>query len=86
MLLSFYYAIKLTPAKPPQTLSAPLQAKDRKRKRSQEFEDSPICALAKPLPKRRRTSQAGAAVEDIYDQEATNGATENNINLIKYWI
>ena len=69
MLLSFYYAIKLTLAKSLQTLSAPLQA-DRKRKRSQEFEDPPIYALAKRLQKRSRTSIADT----------------NDINPIKFWI
>lgn len=49
MLLSFYYAIKLTLAKSLQTLLALLQAKDRKRKQLQEFEDPLICALAKQL-------------------------------------
>lgn len=49
MLLFYYYAIKLTSAKSLQTLSAPLQAKYRKRKRSQEFEDLFICAPAKRL-------------------------------------
>ena len=49
MLLSFYYAIKLTIAKSLQTLLALLQAKDRKRKQLQEFEDPLICALAKQL-------------------------------------
>src|SRR5277367_343606 len=69
MLLSFYYAIKLTLAKSLQTLSAPLQA-DRKRKRSQEFEDPPICAPTKRLQKRSQTSVADT----------------NDINPIKCWI
>jgi hypothetical protein len=64
----------------------PSATPDRKRKRSQEFEDPPIRATAKPLQKRRRTSRAGVAVEDTCDQEATNGTTENKINPIKYWI
>jgi hypothetical protein len=67
MLLSFYYAIKLTLAKSLQTLLAPLQA-NRKQKRLQEFKDPPICALAKRLQKRLRTSVADT----------------NDINLIKY--
>jgi hypothetical protein len=48
MLLSFSYAIKLTLAKSSQTLSTPPRA-NRKRKRSQEFEDPVICAPAKQL-------------------------------------
>jgi hypothetical protein len=43
MLLSFYYAIKLTLAKSLQTLLAPLQA-NQKQKRLQEFKDILICA------------------------------------------
>jgi hypothetical protein len=50
MLLSFSYAIKLTLAKSPQTLSTPPQAdRNQKRKRSQEFEDPFVCAPAKRL-------------------------------------
>jgi hypothetical protein len=81
MLLSFYYAIKRTPAKPPQTLSALLQAKDRKRKRPQDFEDPLICALAKRLQKRSRTS-----VADTIGWEAASADTKSKINPIKYRI
>ena len=75
MLLSFYYALKLTLAKSPQTLSAPLQAKDRKRKRSQESDDPRVHALAKRL----QTSIAGLVVE------ATCIVTDDKTNPIDYW-
>ena len=52
----------------------------------QELEDPPICTLAKPLQKQQRTSQAGAAVEDTCDQEATSSVPKRKINPIKYWI
>lgn len=75
MLLSFCYAVKLTPAKPLQTLSAILQVKDRKRKRMQESKDSHIRAPASPLQKRLRTSVAGSVV-NTSGQESTSGITE----------
>jgi len=58
----------------PQTLSTPLQAKDRKRKRSQEFDDLLVHALAK----RQQTSIAGLVVE------ATSSVTDDKTNPIDY--
>ena len=75
MLLSFYYARKLTLANSPQTLSTPLQAKDRKRKRSQESNDP----LVHALPKRLQTSIASLVAE------AMSGITDDKINPIDYW-
>jgi hypothetical protein len=75
MLLSFYYTRKLTLAKSPQTLSTPLQAKDRKRKRSQESDDP----LVHALPKRLQTSIVGLVAE------ATSGVTDDKTNPIDYW-
>jgi hypothetical protein len=75
MLHPFYYAIKLTLAKSPQTLSAPLQAKDRKRKRLQEADDSLVYAPAKRL----QTSVASLA------DEATSGVTDNQTNPVDFW-
>jgi hypothetical protein len=85
MSLSFCYAIKLTQAKFPQNLSAPLQVEDRKRKRAQELEELPISTSRKHLRKRPRTSLAGAAAKDTCDQEATNGSNGNNTNPVDYW-
>jgi hypothetical protein len=85
MSLSFCYAIKLTQAKFPQNLSAPLQVEDRKRKRAQELEELPVSASRKHLRKRPRTSLAGAAAKDTCDQEATNGSNGNNTNPVDYW-
>ncbi|KAI9747639.1 MAG: hypothetical protein M4579_007424, partial [Chaenotheca gracillima] len=67
----------------PQILSASLQAKDRKRKRSQEAEDPPI--PAEPLQKRPRTSLAGPAVEDTAGQETASTVADNKFNPIDYW-
>jgi hypothetical protein len=58
-----------------QSLSAPLQAKDRKRKRSKESDDPLVYAPAKRL----QTSVAGSVVE------ATSGVTDNRTNPIDYW-
>lgn len=76
---------RLTQLKFPQNPSASLQDKDRKRKRAQEPGESPIHAPTKRLRKQRRTSLAGAAVKDTYDQEATSGINDNKINPIDYW-
>jgi hypothetical protein len=75
MLLSFYYAKKLTLAKSPQTLLAPLQTEDRKRKRSQEPNDSLDVTPAKRL----QISIGGPVIE------ATNSVTNNQSDLINYW-
>ncbi|KAL8722333.1 MAG: hypothetical protein Q9225_001181 [Loekoesia sp. 1 TL-2023] len=56
----------------PQILSASLQAKDRKRKRSQEAEDPPIRIPTKSLPKRSQTSLVSPVVE-------------NKVDPIDYW-
>jgi hypothetical protein len=74
MLLSFYYALKLTLAKSLQTLSAPLQAKDWKRKQSQESNDLYVYTLTKRL----QTSIAGLVVKAICI------VTNNKTNLIDY--
>jgi hypothetical protein len=81
MLLSSCYTLKLTQAKLPQILSTSVQAKDRKRKRSEESEDPLIRVLAKPLQKRSRTS-----VADTIGREAVSADTKSEINPIKYWI
>ena len=75
MLLSFYCALRLTLAKSPQTPSAPLQAKDRKRKRSQEPDDPLVHAPAKRL----QTSIAGLVAD------ATSGVTDAKPDPIDYW-
>jgi len=74
MLLSFYYARKLTLANSLQTLSTLLQAKDRKRKRSQESDNPLVYAL----PKQLQTSITGLVAE------ATSSITDDKINLIDY--
>jgi hypothetical protein len=74
MLLSFYYARKLTLAKSLQTLSTPLQAKDRKRKRLQESDNLLVYALLKQL----QTFIASLVAK------ATSSITNNKINLIDY--
>jgi hypothetical protein len=79
MLLSSCYTLKLTQAKLPQILSTSVQAKDRKRKRSQEFEDPLIRAPAKRLQKRLQTSIANSVVE------TTSSVTNNETNPIDYW-
>ena len=73
--------LKLTQAKLPQILSTSVQAKDRKRKRSEESEDPLIRVPAKPLQKRSRTS-----VADTIGREAVSADTKSEINPIKYWI
>jgi hypothetical protein len=74
MLLSFYYALKLTLAKSLQTLSAPLQAKDQKQKRLQESNNLHVYALTKQL----QTSIASLVVKAIYI------ITNDKTNLIDY--
>ena len=69
----------------PQHLSTPLQAKDQKRKRSQEAEDPPIRIPVKPLQKRPRTSLASPAVEDTVGQETASSVADNKVNPIDYW-
>jgi hypothetical protein len=86
MLLSFCYTIKLTQVKFPQNLSAPLQDKDRKRKRVQELEEPPVCMPAKRHQKQPRTSVIHSAFEDIFGQPAADGIADNSINPIAYWI
>jgi hypothetical protein len=86
MSLSFCYAIKLTQVKFPQNLSAPLQDKDRKRKRAQEPEEPPVCAPTKRLRKRSRTSVAHSAFGDTFGQSTADGVADNKINPIDYWI
>ena len=78
MLLSSCYLIQ---AKLPQILPSPLQAKDRKRKRTQEPEDSATRALAKPLRKRPRTTVASSVVMDTLGWEAT---TDNKVDPIEF--
>ena len=85
MLISSCYATKLTQVQFPQNLSTPLQAKDRKRKRSQETEDPLFRIPAKPLQKRPRTSLASSAVKDTISQEAASGVGENKVNPIDHW-
>lgn len=80
-----YYVTKLTQLQFPRILSASLQAKDRKRKRSQEAEDSPIRLPAKPLQKRPRTSLASPAVDDTIGQETASSVADNKVNLVDYW-
>lgn len=75
MLLSFRYALKLTLAKSPQTLLAPLQTKDRKRKRSREPDDPLVHAPAKRL----QTSIADLVVG------ATSGVTDDIPDPVDYW-
>jgi hypothetical protein len=86
MPLSFCYAIKLTQVKFLQNLSAPLQDKDRKRKRAQEPEEPPVCAPTKRLRKRSRTSVAHSAFGDTFGQSTADGVADNKINPIDYWI
>jgi hypothetical protein len=86
MSLSFCYTIKLTQVKFPQNLSAPLQDKDRKRKRAQEPEEPPICAPTKRLRKRSRTSVAHSTFRDTFGQSTADGVADNKINPIDYWI
>jgi hypothetical protein len=74
MLLSFYYARKLTLAKSPQILLIPLQAKDQKRKQSQKSNDPLVYALLKRL----QTFVAGLVAK------ATSSITNDKINLIDY--
>jgi hypothetical protein len=81
MLLSFYYAVKLTQPKSPQTLPSSPQAKNRKRERSQDPENPHIRAPAKPLQKRVRIS-----VADTIDQEAASADTKSEVNPTEYWI
>jgi hypothetical protein len=76
MLLSSCYTLKLIWAKFTQ---------NRKRKRTQEPEDPPIRASAKPVRKRPRTSLASSVVADTFGQEATSGASNNKTNPIDYW-
>jgi len=85
MSLPFCYAIKLTQVKLPRNLSAPLQDKDRKRKRAQGPEEPPVCAPAKRPRKRRQASVAGAAVKDTCDQEKTNISNDKKTNPIDFW-
>ena len=85
MSISSCYATKLTQVQFPQNLSTPLQAKDRKRKRSQETEDPLFRIPAKPLQKRPRTSLASLAVKDTISQEAASGVGENKVNPIDHW-
>lgn len=75
MLLSFRYALKLTLAKSPQILLAPLQTKDRKRKRSRE----PAGPLVHASAKRLQTS-----IADL-DVEATSGETDDIPDPVDYW-
>lgn len=86
MSLSFCYVIKQTQVKFPQNLSAPLQDKDRKRKRAQEPEQPPVCAPTKRPRKRLRTSVAHSAFRDTFGQPAVDGVADNKINPIAYWI
>jgi hypothetical protein len=69
-----------------QPFPLPTPDRKRKRKRLQEFEDPTIRSPGKSLQKRRRTSWAGAAVEDTCGQEETSSVPENKINPIEYWI
>lgn len=75
MLLSFHYTLKLTLAKSPPALLAPLQTKDRKRKRSREPDDPLVHAPVK----RRQKSIADLVVE------ATSGVSDDIPDPIDYW-
>jgi hypothetical protein len=86
MLLSFFYAIKLTQIKFPQNLSASPYDKDRKLKRTQEPEDPPVCAPAKRLRKHPQTSVVHSAFGDTFGQPAAEGVADNGINPVAYWI
>ncbi|CAG8982693.1 hypothetical protein HYALB_00000974 [Hymenoscyphus albidus] len=86
MALSSCYAIKLTPIKFQQNLSAPLQDKDRKRKRAQGPKEPPIGAPSKPLLKRPRTSVAYLAFGDTSGQSTTDDVADTKINPIIHWI
>jgi hypothetical protein len=83
MSVSFCYVLKLTPVKSPQNLSAPLQDKDRKRKRVQEPEEPPsVCVPTK----RSRTSVAHSALGDTFGQSTADSVADNKIDPINYWI
>jgi hypothetical protein len=75
-MLSSRYTLKLTCAKFTQ---------NRKRKRTQEPEDPPIRASAKPVRKRPRASLASPVVADTFRREATSGASDNKTNPFDYW-
>ncbi|TVY83402.1 hypothetical protein LSUE1_G002964 [Lachnellula suecica] len=58
------------------------QDKERKQKRAQEAEKSPIRVPSK----RPRKSVAPSAFGDIFDKPAADGVVDNKINPIAYWI
>jgi hypothetical protein len=70
--------------KAPQSLPSP-QAKDRKRKRTQEPEGPAIRDPSKPVQKGPRTTVVSSVVVGTLCQEATSGVTDNKVDPIDYW-
>ena len=80
MWLLLPYAINLTKVQSPQDLSTPLQAKDRKRKRSQE-----AYGRINTVQKRLRTSLTDSAVEHTSGKEVAGAVSGNKTNPIDHW-